>query len=128
MSKGKEHQKYEFGAKASVVIGKNNGVILGAYSLPKNDYDGHALEPTLAQVERVSGYRPAVAIGDKGFRGFKLTCRAQNGNYFRVGSGLASEEVDEFEHTPPIGRKAKVKYEMLSDDGTPLKPTLEAII
>jgi IS5 family transposase len=79
MSKGKEHKKYEFGAKASVVVGKNSGVILGAYSLPKNDYDGHALEPTLAQVERVSGYRPAVAssgqqwpavaIGDKGFRG-----------------------------------------------------------
>jgi IS5 family transposase len=69
MSKGKEHKKYEFGAKASVVVGKNSGVILGAYSLPKNDYDGHALEPTLAQVERVSGYRPTVAIGDKGFRG-----------------------------------------------------------
>ena len=69
MSKGKEHKKYEFGAKASLVVGKNNGVILGAYSLPKNDYDGHALEPTLEQVERVSGYRPAVAIGDKGFRG-----------------------------------------------------------
>jgi IS5 family transposase len=69
MSKGKEHKKYEFGAKASVVVGKNSGVILGAYSLPKNDYDGHALEPTLAQVERVSGYRPAVAIGNKGFRG-----------------------------------------------------------
>ncbi len=68
MSKGKEHKKYEFGAKASLVVGKTNGVILGAYSLPKNDYDGHALEPTLAQVERVSGYRPAVVIGDKGFR------------------------------------------------------------
>ena len=68
MSKGKEHRKYEFGAKASLVVGKTNGVILGAYSLPKNDYDGHALEPTLAQVERVSGYRPAVVIGDKGFR------------------------------------------------------------
>ena len=47
MSKGKEHKKYEFGAKALLVVGKNNGVILGAYSLPKNDYDGHALEPTL---------------------------------------------------------------------------------
>ncbi len=53
------------------MVGKNSGVILRAYSLPKNHYDGHALEPTLAQVERVSGYRPAVAIGDKGFRGKK---------------------------------------------------------
>ncbi len=53
MSKGKEHKKYEFGAKASLVVGKNSGMILGAYSLPKNDYDGHALEPTLAQVESV---------------------------------------------------------------------------
>jgi IS5 family transposase len=51
MSKGKEHKKYEFGAKATVVVGKNKGVILGAYSLPKNDYDGHALEPTLEQVD-----------------------------------------------------------------------------
>ena len=69
ISKGKEHKKYEFGAKVSVVVGKNGGVILGAYSLPENDYDGHALEPTLEQVERVAGYRPAVAIGDKGSRG-----------------------------------------------------------
>jgi len=69
VSKGKEHKKYEFGAKASLVVGKNGGVILGAYSLPENDYDGHALEPTLEQVERVAGYRPAVTIGDKGFRG-----------------------------------------------------------
>ncbi len=69
MSKGKEHKKYEFGAKASVVVGKNGGVILGAYRLPENDYDGHALEPTLEQVDRVAGYLPAVAIGDKGFRG-----------------------------------------------------------
>ena len=72
MSKGKEHKKYEFGAKASVVVGKNNDVILGAYSLPKNDYDRHALEPTLEQVERVSGYRPEVALGDKGFQAKRI--------------------------------------------------------
>jgi len=30
MSKGKEHKMYEFGAKASVVVGKNSGVILGS--------------------------------------------------------------------------------------------------
>ena len=48
---------------------KNGGVIFGAYSLPENDYDGHALQLTLEQVERVAGYRPAVGIGDKEFRG-----------------------------------------------------------
>jgi IS5 family transposase len=69
VSKGKEHKKYEFGSKASVVAGKKRGVILGAYSLPENDYDGHSLDPALEQVERVAGYRPAVAIGDKGYRG-----------------------------------------------------------
>lgn len=69
LSKGKEHKKYEFGSKASVIMGKNSGVILGAYSLPKNDYDGHTLDPALAQVERIVGYRPAVLIADRGYRG-----------------------------------------------------------
>jgi hypothetical protein len=50
-------------------VSKNSGVILGAYSLPENDYNGHALQLTLERVERVAGYRPAVGIGDKGFRG-----------------------------------------------------------
>ena len=69
LSKGKEHKKYEFGAKASLVVGKNGGVILGAYSLPENDCDGHTVEPALQQVEPLSGYRPQVAIADRGYRG-----------------------------------------------------------
>jgi IS5 family transposase len=71
LSKGKEHKKYEFGAKASVVVGKEHGVILGAYSLPENDYDGHTLGPALDQVQRLTGYRPQVAIADRGYRGRK---------------------------------------------------------
>ena len=100
MSKGKEHKKYEFGAKASVVVGKNNGVILGACSLPKNDYDGQALEPTLAQVEMVSGYRPAVAIGDKGFRG-KTHC----GTTEIVTTNRAKKNATAYEK-----RKAKARF------------------
>lgn len=69
LSKGKEHKKYEFGAKASVLVGKKGGVILGAYSLPKNDYDGHSLGEALAQVKRLCGYSPSLAIADRGYRG-----------------------------------------------------------
>ncbi len=62
LAKGKEHKKYAFGAKASLVVGMNGGVIVGAYSLPENDYDAHTVEPSLQQVEHLNGYRPQVAI------------------------------------------------------------------
>lgn len=59
ISKGKEHKKYEFGNKVSLMITKTTpansklccgwGVIVGALSLDKNDYDGHTLQPALEQ-------------------------------------------------------------------------------
>jgi len=67
-------------------------------------------------------------IGEKGNRGFQLTCKTKQGHLFEVGSGLAAYEVDECEQNPPIGRQARVRYEMLSDGLKPLKPTLEAIL
>jgi len=69
LAKGKEHKAYEFGAKASLVVGKHHGVILGALSLEHNAYDGHTLAPALEQVERLTGHRPSVAIADRGYRG-----------------------------------------------------------
>lgn len=69
ISKGKEHKKYEFGSKASIVITKKSGIIVGAYSLEKNEYDGHTLPKALEQCEQLRGLRPTVAIADRGYKG-----------------------------------------------------------
>jgi IS5 family transposase len=69
MSKGKAHRKYEFGTKAVVVTTKKHGVIVGAMSLPKNDYDGHTLGPALEQVQRLVGRAPTRVLVDEGFKG-----------------------------------------------------------
>ena len=69
ISKGKEHKKYEFGSKASIVITKKSGIIVGAYSLEKNEYDGHTLSKALEQCEQLRGLRPTAAIADRGYKG-----------------------------------------------------------
>jgi len=69
ISKGKEHKRYEFGAKASIVVTKNSGVIIGAVSFPENIYDGHTLPKVLKQSEELTGRRAKVAICDRGYRG-----------------------------------------------------------
>lgn len=45
ISKGKEHKKYEFGNKVSI-IRSVTGIILGAMSF-RNEYDGHTIESSL---------------------------------------------------------------------------------
>lgn len=72
ISKGKEHKKYEYGSKASIVVTKNSGIIVGAVNFSKNHYDGHTLPEALKQTEELVGKRPAVAICDRGYRGNKF--------------------------------------------------------
>lgn len=71
ISKGKEHKKYEFGQKASIIKTKNSGVIVGAMSFANNPYDGHTLEAALKQVEAIVEQRPEICLVDKGYRGCK---------------------------------------------------------
>lgn len=67
ISKGKEHKKYEFGNKVSIVYNLD-GVIVGAMGF-RNEYDGHTLEPALQQVEALTGKAPRTASVDRGYRG-----------------------------------------------------------
>lgn len=69
ISKGKEHKKYEFGNKVSIVR-TWNGLIIGALSFRK-EYDGHTIDGALNQVERLVGKRPKLLAGDRGYRGQK---------------------------------------------------------
>ncbi len=69
MAKGKEHKKYEFGTKASVVLTKTSGVIVATMSHEENVYDGHTLPEMLDQTEAVTAQRPDKAMVDRGYRG-----------------------------------------------------------
>ncbi len=68
ISKGKEHKKYEFGNKVSIVHTQSTGVIVGALGF-RNEYDGHTLEKTLEQTHRVTGTAPKTATVDRGYKG-----------------------------------------------------------
>lgn len=69
IAKGKEHKKYEFGSKVSILVTKNSGVIVGAMNFQGNPYDGNTLEPALEQSERLRGVKAEKAIVDEGYRG-----------------------------------------------------------
>lgn len=69
ISKGKEHKKYEFGNKVSI-IRSATGVILGACSF-RNEYDGHTIEKSMEQVQRLTGKIIKRLAGDRGYRGKK---------------------------------------------------------
>ena len=69
ISKGKEHKKYEFGNKVSI-IRSVTGIILGAMSF-RNEYASHTIESSLEQVERLTGRKIKLLAGDRGYRGKK---------------------------------------------------------
>ncbi len=66
--------------------------------------------------------------GEKGNAGFQITCVTKAGKTFNVGSGLSHAEQDYYAQNSPIGQLLKLRFEMLSDTGIPLKPTIEAIL
>jgi IS5 family transposase len=69
ISKGKEHKKYEFGCKVSVVTTSQHGWVVGIEALHGNPYDGHTLKAAHAQVAKLTGVTPEEIFVDKGYRG-----------------------------------------------------------
>lgn len=69
IAKGKEHRKYEFGNKVSIVKTRKSGIIIGIMSFSGNPFDGDTLAPQLAQVEKITGHKPQTGIVDRGTGG-----------------------------------------------------------
>jgi hypothetical protein len=51
-----------------------------------------------------------------------LVMQFDNGQEFRAGSGLTHDQKTRFFGDPPIGKRVRIEYLMLSDNGTPLNP------
>jgi len=72
VSKGKEHKKYEFGSKVSILMTAHSGIITGALSFADNVYDGHTLEAALKQHEELTQRPPKEVVADRGYKGAKF--------------------------------------------------------
>lgn len=71
INKGKDHKGYEFGTKASIVITKTTGIIVGVAAHKTNIHDSKTLQEVLinATTNRTSPIKEAIC--DRGYRGTK---------------------------------------------------------
>lgn len=70
-SKGKEHKRYEFGSKASIVVDQQTGIIMGAYNFTQTLHDSRTIPDALEQYERLNEAEAKEAFVDRGYRGIK---------------------------------------------------------
>jgi len=71
ITKGKDHKKYEYGTKASIVVTKQSGVIIGVAAHEMNEHDSKTLEAALTSANANRKAPIAKAICDRGYRGKK---------------------------------------------------------
>ena len=69
ISKGKAHKRYEFGVKVGMATTSKGNWVVGIQAFTGNPYDGHTLEKTLEQMERLTGKKAKEVYVDKGYRG-----------------------------------------------------------
>ena len=70
-TKGKEHKKFEFGSKASLLITQSTGVIVGALNFTETMHDSKTLPQAIEQYERLTGNQAQNIFLDRGYRGPK---------------------------------------------------------
>ncbi len=70
-TKGKEHKKFEFGSKVSILLTQKTGVVVGALNFNDTLHDSKTLPQALEQYQRLTGREPKELFADRGYRGPK---------------------------------------------------------
>lgn len=70
-SKGKEHKKFEFGSKVSVLVDQRTGIIMGAINFTQTIHDSKTIPEVLEQYERITGKQPKEVFVDRGYKGIR---------------------------------------------------------
>jgi IS5 family transposase len=71
IAKGKDHKKYEYGTKASLVTTMKSNVIIGVVAHDTNTHDSKTLEVALSHAKKHRTKPIKEAICDRGYRGKK---------------------------------------------------------
>ena len=71
ITKGKDHKRYEYGTKASIVMTQKSNVIIGVAAHKKNEHDSKTLEAALHSANKHRSKPIKEAICDRGYRGKK---------------------------------------------------------
>ncbi|MCY7292325.1 MAG: IS5 family transposase [Ferruginibacter sp.] len=70
-SKGKEHKRFEFGSKVSILVTQKSGVIVGALNFNSTMHDSKTLALALEQHKRLTNKEAKNIFVDRGYRGPK---------------------------------------------------------
>ena len=71
-SKGKEHKKFEFGSKASLLVDQSTGIIMGAINFTETLHDSKTLPEALEQYTRLTGKEADNVFVDRGYKGLPV--------------------------------------------------------
>lgn len=69
IAKGKSKAKYEFGCKVAVATTCKDPWIVSIFAEHHNPYDGHTLQKSIRQSERITHVKIEDAFADRGYRG-----------------------------------------------------------
>lgn len=69
IAKGKAKSKYEFGCKVAIATTSKNPWVVSIFAAHHNPYDGHTLEKSIRQSERLTKEKIEDSFVDRGYRG-----------------------------------------------------------